>query len=72
MEDIIGRLATEEFARLRIGVGTAPEGWNWADYVLSRFTAEEQPVIEQAVGAAADAVAVWAREGIALCMNQYN
>ena len=72
LEDIIRRLATEEFSRLRIGVGTAPEGWDWADYVLGKFTAEERPVIEQAVQQAADAVAVWAREGIEFCMNQYN
>lgn len=72
LEDIIGRLATEDFPRLRIGVGTAPEGWDWADYVLSKFTPEEVPQIEQAVGVAADAVAVWAREGIEFCMNQYN
>ena len=38
LEDIIQHLATEEFSRLRIGVGTAPEGWDWADYVLSKFT----------------------------------
>jgi peptidyl-tRNA hydrolase, PTH1 family len=72
LEDIVGRLATEEFARLRIGVGTAPEGWDWADYVLGKFTPEELPVIEQAVGWAADAVVAWAREGIDYCMNQYN
>ena len=39
LEDIIRRLGTEEFSRLRIGVGTAPEGWDWADYVLSKFHA---------------------------------
>ena len=72
LEDIIQRLATEDFARLRIGVGTAPEGWAWADYVLSKFMPEELPAMEQAVGTAADAVAAWAREGIEFCMNQYN
>jgi peptidyl-tRNA hydrolase len=40
--------------------------------VLSKFTAEELPVIQQAVGQAAEAVAAWAREGIESCMNQYN
>ena len=30
-------------SRLRIGIGTAPEGWDWADYVLSKFTPEELP-----------------------------
>lgn len=72
LEDIIQRLGTEEFSRLRIGVGTAPEGWNWADYVLGKFTAEELPLIDQAVKVAADAVATWAAQGIQLCMNQYN
>lgn len=72
LEDIIQRLGTEEFSRLRIGVGTAPEGWNWADYVLGKFTADELPLIDQAVKVAADAVATWAAQGIQLCMNQYN
>jgi PTH1 family peptidyl-tRNA hydrolase len=72
LEDIIRRLATEEFSRLRVGVGTAPDGWAWADYVLSRFTAEERPVVERAVALAVEAVAAWAREGIDVCMNRYN
>ena len=72
LDDIIARLGTEEFSRLRVGIGAAPEGWDWADYVLSKFTPDELPAIEQAVGLAADAVAVWAREGIEICMNQYN
>lgn len=72
LENIICRLATEDFARLRIGVGNAPDGWNWADYVLSKFTAEELPIVQQATVEAAEAVAVWAREGIDFCMNQYN
>lgn len=72
LEDIIRRLATEEFSRLRIGVGTAPDGWAWADYVLSRFTGEELPVVERAVALAAEAVAAWAGEGTDACMNRYN
>jgi PTH1 family peptidyl-tRNA hydrolase len=72
LDDIIGRLGTEEFSRLRIGIGTAPEGWIWADYVLSKFSPDELPTMRQAVESAADAVVVWAREGIEFCMNQYN
>ncbi|MCE5268493.1 MAG: aminoacyl-tRNA hydrolase [Planctomycetaceae bacterium] len=72
LDDIIAKLGTEEFSRLRLGIGAAPEGWNWADYVLSKFRPDELPAIEQAVATAADAVAAWARKGIEYCMNQYN
>jgi PTH1 family peptidyl-tRNA hydrolase len=72
LEDIVRRLGTEEFPRLRIGIGSPPDGWDGADYVLSKFAKEEIPEIEQAFVEAADAVAAWAREGIEFCMNQYN
>lgn len=72
LENIIARLGTEEFSRLRLGIGAAPEGWNWADYVLGKFRADETPLVEHAVVVAAEAVAVWARKGIEFCMNQYN
>jgi peptidyl-tRNA hydrolase, PTH1 family len=72
LEDIVRRLGTEEFARLRIGIGSAPEGWAWADYVLSKFNKDEVPEMEQAVARASEAVVVWAREGIQACMNRYN
>lgn len=72
LEDIIRLLGTEDFPRLRIGVGAAPEGWAWADFVLSKFTQDEQPVIDAAVVKAAEAVVAWARKGVEFCMNQYN
>lgn len=72
LEDIIQRLGTQDFSRLRIGVGAPPEGWDWADYVLSRFRPEERDQIQQAVVKAAEAVETWVREGIEACMNQFN
>ena len=72
LEDIVRRLGTEDFARLRIGIGSPPEGWDWADYVLSKFSKQEIPEVEEAVRKAARAVVVWAREGTEFCMNQYN
>lgn len=72
LEDIVRRLGTEEFPRLRIGIGATPEGWDAADYVLGKFTREELPQIELAIQVAADAVVDWAREGIQFCMNRYN
>ncbi len=72
LEDIIRRLGSEEFARLRIGIGSPPEGWDWANYVLSKFTGEEIADVEVAVVQAAEAVVTWAREGLDVCMNRYN
>ncbi len=72
LEDIVRRLGTDEFSRLRIGIGAPPNGWAWPDYVLSKFTKEENPDIEEAVRRAADAAVVWACEGCDACMNRYN
>jgi PTH1 family peptidyl-tRNA hydrolase len=72
VEDIIRRLGSDEFARLRIGIGSPPQGWDWANYVLNKFSKEEIPEIEQAVARAAEAALIWAREGVAACMNRYN
>ena len=72
MEDIIRRLGTEEFPRLRMGIGPSPEGWDWAAFVLSKFTREEVPQFEESVQLAADAVADWAKHGVQYCMNRYN
>jgi PTH1 family peptidyl-tRNA hydrolase len=72
LQDIIRRLGTEDFSRLRIGIGTPPPEWDVADYVLSKFTKEEQPELKAAVTRAAEAVAAWMREGIDHCMTKYN
>lgn len=72
LQDIILRLASEEFCRLRVGIGAPPDNWNGADFVLSKFSRQEKPIIEDGVSIAADAVVAWARDGIQDCMNQYN
>jgi PTH1 family peptidyl-tRNA hydrolase len=72
LANVVQCLGTEEFARLRIGIGSPPEGWEATGFVLGKFTPEENPRIESAVQLAAEAVVVWARDGIQHCMNQYN
>lgn len=72
LEDIIRHLGSERFARLRIGIGQVPEGWDAADYVLARFAEGEKACIQQSIARAADAVADWACRGIDYCMNRYN
>ncbi len=72
LRDIIQRLGSEEFTRLRVGIGTLPPGWDAADFVLSKFTKEDQADIKVAVARAADAVECWVKQGVESCMNQYN
>jgi PTH1 family peptidyl-tRNA hydrolase len=72
LQDVIRRLGGDDVPRLRIGVGGPPAGRDAADYVLGRFTKAETPEIEDAIVRAADAVAAWVREGIAVAMNRYN
>jgi len=72
LEDIICRLGTDEFSRLRIGIGSPPDGRDWTEYVLGKFAKEDIPEIELAVHRAADGVVEWAREGIEACMMRYN
>ncbi len=70
LESIIEGLATMEFPRLRVGIGgVVGEG---VDFVLSRFRRNERDAAAEAVGRAAEAAAVWARDGIDEAMNCYN
>ncbi|HUG92670.1 MAG TPA: aminoacyl-tRNA hydrolase [Planctomycetaceae bacterium] len=72
LRDIINRLGTEEFARLRIGIGRPPGRMDAAAYVLSRFRTEEREVIDEAIQRAADGVEVWRRAGLEAAMNRVN
>ena len=72
MKDIIRRLGTDKFVRIKVGVGARPQDWDLADYVLSRFPQEERKVIDESIEAAADAVELALAKGIDAAMNQYN
>lgn len=72
LKDIIRRLGTEEFPRLRIGIGAPPPGWALPDYVLSKFTKDEEIVFRDAVEKAASAIGDWVKLGLSACMNKYN
>ena len=72
MKSIIEQLGTDQFARVRIGIGEKPEGWDLADYVLSRFKKEEWDAMIEGVTKAGDAVEMILREGFDAAMNKYN
>ena len=71
LRDIQNHLGGTEYARLRIGVDAPPED-GAIDHVLSRFRSSERAAIEDALAEAAQAVVVWAHQGVEVCMNQFN
>lgn len=71
-KSVAQHLGTDQFPRLRVGVGRGDHRRDLADHVLATFDPDERPVIEEAIGRAADAVEVFAREGIAVVMNRFN
>jgi len=72
IESLFDHLGSDAFARVRIGVGRPPEYMEAADYVLSRFSSEEQPLMDEAIKRAADAVEAILKDGLAKAANEYN
>jgi PTH1 family peptidyl-tRNA hydrolase len=70
IRSIIETAGTENFARIRVGIGHRTG--NGADYVLSPFEEDEKPVIDKVLDAAADAVILILRRGLSQAMNEYN
>jgi len=71
LEDIIARLGTTEFARLRVGIGQSGRG-DSVDYVLGRPDAEDRHLIDEAAGQACEAALCWVREGVEAAMSRFN
>jgi len=72
LKSIIAALGTDEFARLRVGVGRGDARRDLADHVLSTFDPDERIGVAEAVGRAADAAELFVAEGIAPVMNRFN
>jgi len=65
LKSIEGALQSQQYARLRIGVGPLPEGVaDWADYVLAPFTAEQSEQVEALMPEMLAAVDRWVRSGV--------
>ena len=71
LKSIARCLGTDEFARLRIGIGQPPAE-DAVDYVLSTFAKAEKELIAPAIEKATEAARCWADEGIESCMNRFN
>lgn len=71
MASIINSLKSEEFARIRFGIGR-PETGDEASHVLSDFTAAERATVKEMLALAADATYCILSQGIESAMNRYN
>ena len=72
MKNIILHMGTQEIPRIRIGVGSKPQGWDLADYVLSRYSGQDRTLMDEAQDKAASAAALIAGGDMAKAMNTYN
>ena len=73
LKNIIAHLGTDQFPRIRLGVGQKPHpDYDMADWVLGKFQGEDKKAVEEAVKKAADAAECLIREGVDKAMNQYN
>ena len=72
LRSIIEELGTELFSRVRLGGGRGDPRQGLASRVLSRFEADERSVVDEAVGRAAEAVALFTESGIDSVMNRFN
>jgi PTH1 family peptidyl-tRNA hydrolase len=72
LKSIEAHLGTDQYPRLRVGVGRGTGERDMADHVLSRFEADERGVIAETIGKAADAVEAFLNEGNDVVMNRYN
>lgn len=72
LQHIAQVLGTDDYPRLRIGIGNDYPRGGQVDYVLAPFSAEQEPHVEQALEAAQQAALCFVTDGIEAAMNRYN
>ena len=73
LKNIIQHLGTDQFPRVRVGVGQKPHpDYDLADWVLGKFQGGDKKVMDEAVKRAADAVECILKEGADRAMNRFN
>ena len=72
MKSIINQLSSNDFSRLRVGIGRPEYGFDVANYVLSKFTPEEKEIMDKTLDAAIKAVESFIKFGPEKTMNKFN
>ena len=72
LKSVSGALQSNEYGRLRIGVGQKPEGEDLSDWVLSPMPEDDEDVIVALLPELTEAIEVWIDQGIEAAMNRFN
>ena len=72
IKSIIAHLGSENFPRLKFGVGDKPKEMDLADYVLGRFSSQDEATVSEGIKRACEAVECMIGEGCDVAMNKYN
>lgn len=72
IKSIISKCGTQNFMRIKVGVGEKPEGWDLADHVLGRFSGEERALVEDAIKDACSAAVMMLQGDVDSAMNRFN
>lgn len=72
IKSIIARTGSDGFARIKVGVGAKPEGWDLADYVLGHFSKAERERVDMAVKDACAAAGYMVNDEADRAMNEFN
>ncbi|HZJ58307.1 MAG TPA: aminoacyl-tRNA hydrolase [Clostridia bacterium] len=72
MQSIIYQLQSQDFPRVRIGIGETPEGWDLKNYVLSKFKDDEFPPLKEACERAVKGVELIITKGVEYAMSKCN
>ncbi len=72
LKDVAAKLGTQNFARIRIGIGRPSSTDQVVDFVLTPFRKDEKDEIDLAIQNAADAARLWVEQGAQEAMNRYN
>jgi PTH1 family peptidyl-tRNA hydrolase len=72
MTSTIEKLGTDEFPRLRLGIGRPPGQMEAPDYVLQNFPENDLTIISETLDRAVEAVLLWVTDGLEAAMNKYN
>jgi PTH1 family peptidyl-tRNA hydrolase len=72
MQSIIKRLGSEEFPRMRLGIGRPPGRMDPKDYVLKKFKGDEEIILDQVLDTCSDALEIYLEQGIEKAMTLFN